>query len=88
MQCIHRQLYLYLTNALGYFFLVWSVLNRLVNIRFHTIMANYNNTYKYPLLGCKLTESELFHQAEKTHRHIRLKELLKQNSTDANLVVM
>uniref|UniRef100_A0A6A7FYV2 Na+/K+/2Cl-cotransporter protein n=1 Tax=Hirondellea gigas TaxID=1518452 RepID=A0A6A7FYV2_9CRUS len=38
--------------------------------------------------GCTLTETELFSQKDKTNRHIRLREMLIENSMEANLIVM
>ncbi|KAA0196281.1 hypothetical protein HAZT_HAZT010894 [Hyalella azteca] len=38
--------------------------------------------------GVTLTETELLSQREKTNRHIRLREMLLENSMDANLIVM
>lgn len=37
---------------------------------------------------CQITEKELRAYQEKTHRQLRLRELLLENSSDANLVVM
>lgn len=37
---------------------------------------------------CQITENELRTYQEKTHRQLRLRELLSENSSDANLVVM
>lgn len=44
--------------------------------------------YEFFVSGVTLTEAELETQSEKTNRHIRLREMLKENSMDANLIVM
>lgn len=42
----------------------------------------------YQFSGVVISEAELLGQREKTNRHVRLRELLLENSRDASLVVM
>ena len=52
---------------------------------------NYRNAGKFikiDLFSGVIKDSELIAMQEKTNRHLRLRELLLENSMDANLVVM
>ncbi|KAF5270453.1 hypothetical protein FQR65_LT17843 [Abscondita terminalis] len=51
-------------------------------------MDNGNETLTSYVLDCKISEIELAALQEKTNRHLRLRELLLENSSKATLVVM
>jgi len=44
--------------------------------------------YKFTFVDDGIKESELTAMKEKTNRHLRLRELLLENSQEANLIVM
>ncbi|XP_008544301.1 bumetanide-sensitive sodium-(potassium)-chloride cotransporter isoform X1 [Microplitis demolitor] len=55
---------------------------------FDLLIADYQSRSRSSDNESKITESELLAMNEKTNRHLRLRELLIENSMDANLIVM
>ncbi|XP_074110335.1 sodium chloride cotransporter 69 [Cotesia typhae] len=55
---------------------------------FDLLIADYQNRSRSSDNGSKITESEILAMNEKTNRHLRLRELLIENSMDSNLIVM
>lgn len=48
----------------------------------------YLLTFCFHVLIVKINNAELLAMADKTNRHLRLREILKENSSTANLIVM
>lgn len=55
---------------------------------FETLIDDFRTDQEVDVNDCRITESELLAQQEKTFRQLRLRELLVEHSTNANLVVM
>ncbi|KAK9298693.1 hypothetical protein QLX08_008060 [Tetragonisca angustula] len=55
---------------------------------FNTLIVNFQETENTKSDDGVIKDSELIAMQEKTNRHLRLRELLLENSMDANLVVM
>lgn len=53
-----------------------------------SVIRNFEKFIKIDLFSGIIKDSELIAMKEKTNRHLRLRELLLENSMDANLVVM
>ncbi|KAL1505355.1 hypothetical protein ABEB36_004942 [Hypothenemus hampei] len=56
---------------------------------FNSIVEPFQKDWEYNTLNeCLISDAEISANLDRTHRHLRLRELLMENSHDANLVVM
>jgi len=53
---------------------------------FNSLIENFKSTHNED--GCSITDAELHNQKDKTIRHMRLREMVLENSSDASFIIM